>query len=136
MIAAGIGCRRGTPVEEIEFALKAAQAAFGIADRDITVLATVTSKASEPSLGETAKRLGIPLQAYPPDLLETVSSKVASPSMRVLDLVGVASVAEASALVAVGRNGRLLGPRVATATVTCALAEGDGPVEQPEDPSS
>ncbi len=36
------------------------------------------------------------------------------------------SIAEASALVVAGRNGRLLGTRVATAQATCAIAIGEG----------
>jgi cobalt-precorrin 5A hydrolase len=135
MIAAGIGCRSGTPVEEIELALNQAQETFGIADAEIAVLATVTSKAAEPSLNAMAERRGLPLRSYSKEHLEAVSGKVASPSMRVLHLVGVASVAEASALVAAGRNARLLGARIATGAVTCALAEGDGPLERQEDKS-
>lgn len=135
MIAAGIGCRRGAPVEEIELALNRAQETFGIADTDIAVLATVTSKAAEPSLNAMAQRRNLPLKSYSKECLEAVAGKVVSPSMRVLGLVGVASVAEASALVAAGRNARLLGARIATATVTCALAEGDGPFEKQEDQS-
>jgi cobalt-precorrin 5A hydrolase len=133
MIAAGIGCRRGAPVEEVAAALSQAQAAFGVADADIAVLATVASKADEPSIQALARQLGLRLQVFSKERLGAVADKIASSSQRVLQLVGVESVAEAAALVAAGRNARLLGPRIATGAATCALAEGDGPLEPGEE---
>ncbi len=133
MIAAGIGCRRGTPVDEIEQALTLAQDTFGVPGADIAVLATVSFKAEEPSLRILALRRGLPLRSYSKEHLESVMGEVMSPSERVRRLAGLASVAEASALIAAGRNARLLGARIATATVTCALAEGDGPLQEQEE---
>lgn len=133
MIAAGIGCRRGTPVEDLEAALRMAQEAFGVGDRDIAVLATVASKEDEPSIQTMAQQRGLHLLAFSKERLGAAADKIASPSPSVLRLVGIESVAEAAALVAAGRNARLLGPRVATATATCALAVGDGPLEPGEE---
>jgi cobalt-precorrin 5A hydrolase len=48
-------------------------------------------------------------------------------SLKVEALKGVPSIAEASALVAAGRNARLLGARIAAGNATCAIAIGDGP---------
>ena len=59
--------------------------------------------------------------------LERMSSQVLTPSARVLETKGVPSIAEASALVAAGRNACLLGARIATDIATCAIAVGDGP---------
>ena len=39
---------------------------------------------------------------------------------------GLTSIAETAALVAAGRHARLILPRMANASATCALAEGDG----------
>jgi len=133
MIAAGIGCRRGASVEDLEAALREAQATFGIMDADIAVLATVASKADEPSIQAVARLRGLRLQALSKECLGAVADKVASSSERVRQLVGVDSVAEAAALVAAGCNARLLGPRIATAAATCALAEGDGPLAPEEE---
>jgi cobalt-precorrin 5A hydrolase len=133
MIAAGIGCRRGTSVEELEAALNQAQMTFGVRDADIAVLATLASKVDEPSIQAVARLRGLRLQALSKERLGAVADKVASSSERVRQLVGVDSVAEAAALAAAGRNARLLGPRIATATTTCALAEGDGPLEPGEE---
>jgi cobalt-precorrin 5A hydrolase len=46
--------------------------------------------------------------------------------LRVQEIKGVPSIAEASALVAAGPNARLLGARVAANKVTCAIAVGEG----------
>jgi cobalt-precorrin 5A hydrolase len=55
-----------------------------------------------------------------------MADKVLTRSSRVQALKGVPSIAEASALVGAGRNARLLGARVATNKVTCAIATGEG----------
>jgi cobalt-precorrin 5A hydrolase len=54
--------------------------------------------------------------------LDGVADRVVTHSSRVQALKGVPSIAEASALVAAGRNARLLGGRVAANRVTCAIA--------------
>jgi len=46
--------------------------------------------------------------------------------LRVQEIKGVPSIAEASALVAAGSNARLLGARVAANRITCAIAIGEG----------
>ncbi|MBN9540643.1 MAG: cobalamin biosynthesis protein, partial [Alphaproteobacteria bacterium] len=47
-------------------------------------------------------------------------------SKLVLKAKGLPSIAEASALVVAGRDGRLLGARVASERATCAIAIGEG----------
>ena len=58
--------------------------------------------------------------------LDRVTGQVLTRSKLVLEAKGLPSIAEASALVVAGRNGRLLGTRVATERATCAIATGDG----------
>jgi cobalt-precorrin 5A hydrolase len=58
--------------------------------------------------------------------LDRVAGQVLSPSKLVLEVKGLPSIAEASALVVAGRNGRLLGTRVVTERATCAIATGEG----------
>jgi cobalt-precorrin 5A hydrolase len=58
--------------------------------------------------------------------LDRVAGQVLTPSKLVLEVKGLPSIAEASALVVAGRNGRLLGTRVATERATCAIATGEG----------
>ena len=55
-----------------------------------------------------------------------MAGQVLTPSKLVLEAKGLPSIAEASALVVAGRNGHLLGTRVATERATCAIATGEG----------
>ena len=75
---------------------------------------------------EAARRLSVKLVACTVADLDRVAGQVLTPSKLVLETKGVPSIAEASALVAAGRNARLLGTRVATAGATCAIAIGEG----------
>lgn len=125
MLAVGIGCRRGTPVEDIEAAIRMALKELSC-EEQIAVIATEGSKAEEPGVREAARRLGVALEAYSPMELQSVIDAVLTVSPAALAHKGTSSVAEAAALLAAGANARLLGPRIAIPTATCALASGDG----------
>jgi cobalt-precorrin 5A hydrolase len=126
MIVAGIGCRRGTLSEDIVSLIHAALASFSFQREELDAIATEVSKANERGIEDAARCLSVRLIACPIENLEQVADKVMTYSSRVQALKGVPSIAEASALVAAGRNARLLGPRVATDKVTCAIAIGEG----------
>jgi len=126
MIVAGVGCRRETSADEIEQVVRMALGVFQLPVERLDAIATETHKASEPAFPEAARRLSVKLMTCTVDDLDGVSGQVLSPSKLVLETKGVPSIAEASALVVAGNNGRLLGARVATARATCAIAVGDG----------
>ncbi len=126
MIVAGVGCRRETSADEIERVVRLALGAFQLPAERLDAIATEAAKASEPAFPEAARRLSVKLMACTIDDLDSVANQVLSPSKLVLETKGVSSIAEASALVVAGHNGRLLGTRVATARATCAIAIGDG----------
>ena len=73
-----------------------------------------------------AKSLSIPILSCPVADLGRVADQVLTRSLRVQAIKGVPSIAEASALVAAGPNARLLGARVASNRVTCAIVVGEG----------
>jgi cobalt-precorrin 5A hydrolase len=125
MLACGIGCRRGAPADDIEAAIRAAQSALGRTEA-IAVIATEESKAQEQGLQEAARRLGVALVSFKPEELRAMSDRVMTFSQAALDHKGTPSVAEAAALLAAGADARLLGPRRADLTTTCALAVGEG----------
>lgn len=127
MIVAGVGCRRGAPWRDIEALVLAALAAHGLARADLDALATETSKGGEPGIVETARRLSVALVSCAAPELNRVASAVLTPSARAQAVKGVPAVAEAAALVAAGRDARLLGPRIASGAATCAIAMGAGP---------
>jgi cobalt-precorrin 5A hydrolase len=126
MIVAGVGCRRGTSADEIERVVQLALGRFELPADHLEVLATEVGKASEPGFQEVARRLGIRLVACDSADLGRIADRVLTSSGPALQAKGLPSIAEASALVVAGRNGRLLGARVATERATCAIAEGDG----------
>ena len=126
MIVAGIGCGRDTSSEDIVSLIFLALSNFGIAQEDLTAIATETSKADQRGIANAARSLSIPILRCPVADLGRVAYQVLTRSSRVQELKGVPSIAEASALVAAGPNARLLGARVAANKVTCAIAIGEG----------
>lgn len=124
VIVAGVGFRLGTTAEEIEAVVRQAMVLHG-AER-IDLLATEAGKAIEPGLQEAARRLSVEMVACAAADLRGVTDRLLTRSARVQETIGLPSIAEAAALVAAGRNSRLLGPRLASACVTCAIAVGDG----------
>jgi len=126
MIVAGVGFRRGASADEIEKVVRLALGVFQLAPERLDSLATESAKATEPAFAEAAQRLSARMTACTVEDLDRVAGEVLTPSKLVLESKGVPSIAEASALVVAGRNGRLLGTRVATALATCAIAIGDG----------
>ncbi len=124
LIVAGIGCRRHCRPEEIVALVREAEALAGMA---ATKLAAPEFKRSEPGLLAAAARLGTPLAWVDGDSMAAAQSRCLTRSAVAASRVGHASVAEAAALAAVGPRGRLLLPRIAAATATCALASGNPP---------
>jgi cobalt-precorrin 5A hydrolase len=126
MIVAGIGCKRGTMSEDIVSLILAALASFGIPSEKLDAIATETSKADERGIADAARSLSVRLVRCSLSDLDRIADKVMTRSSRVQALKGVPSIAEASALVAAGRNARLLGARIAAEKVTCAIAISEG----------
>ncbi|MFE5643150.1 cobalamin biosynthesis protein [Rhodococcus sp. NPDC056516] len=85
----------------------------------IVVLATATAKAESPALLAAADELNVPIVSFAPDVLARV--QVPSPSSRVEDAIGTASVAEAAAILASG-GGLLALAKTARDGVTVAAA--------------
>lgn len=127
MIVAGVGSRRVASAEDLEQVVRQALDLFKLPAGRLDVLATEQAKAAEPAFRQAAERLSVRLVGCALNDLDRVSSQVLTPSARVLEAKGVPSIAEASALVAAGRNACLLGARIATDVATCAIAVGDGP---------
>ncbi len=127
MIVAGIGCRRDTPAHDICAVIAAALETHGLLRRDVVCLATETAKAAEPGMASAAQQLGLPLVRCDVSALKSVSGHTLTQSERVEASKGVPSIAEAAALVVAGRGAKLLGPRIAHARATCALARAVRP---------
>jgi cobalt-precorrin 5A hydrolase len=126
MIVAGVGCRRDTSADEIERVVRMALGMFDLPVERLEAIATESEKALEPAFPEVVQRLSVKLVACTALDLDKVAGRVLTPSKLVLKAKGLPSIAEASALVVAGRDGRLLGTRVATERATCAIAVGEG----------
>ncbi|ARE34011.1 MULTISPECIES: cobalamin biosynthesis protein [Rhodococcus] len=110
-----MGFTTSVTAKNIVAAVKAVPAAQG----KIVVLATVAAKAESSALLTAAHELNVPIVSFAPDVLARV--QVPSPSPRVENAVGTASVAEAAAILASG-GGRLVLAKTARDGVTVAAA--------------
>lgn len=122
MIVAGIGCRKGASVSQVNAAIDAALGETGQNAKALALLATSDGKGNEPGLSEAANARGLELVLVKPTALEAAGARTLSFSPRVQEMFGVPSVAEAAALAAAGPQSVLLAPRVIAGPVTCALA--------------
>jgi cobalt-precorrin 5A hydrolase len=120
MIVAGIGCRANCPAEAI---VAVVQRACQEAGRAANALAAPAFKAAEAGLHEAARVLALPLILVEAAALLAVQERYVTHSAAALRAVGIASVAEGSALASAGSGSRLILPRIADACATCALAE-------------
>lgn len=113
MTTVGVGARRGVSAEEVLAAVDA------VLPPDATEvrLATLDIRVAEPGIAEAADRRGWPVTGYAAAELDRVP--VPTPSERVRQHAGTASVAEAAALLS---GGRLLVARTVHGRVTVAVA--------------
>ena len=124
MIVAGIGCRKGVATEAVLAAIEHALSHHRLAVANLDALATAPLKRDEPGLQAAAFHLGLNLVVVTQKALSGVEAGTLTRSRISLDHAGSRSVSEAAALAAAGQGSRLLGPRLATGPVTCAIAVG------------
>jgi cobalamin biosynthesis protein CbiG len=124
----GIGCQRGTSSNLIEQAILHVFQANGLDENAIAGLATIDRKANEPGLIELVQAKNWAFQGFSSEALSQVT--VPSPCDRVNSVVGVASVAEAAAILACQSVSSLIVPKqiykqpnqVGSVTVAIAFA--------------
>lgn len=117
----GIGCNRGTPVDEIEMFATTHLKRLFLSPKSVACIASVAAKSDEAGLTEFARRLGVPLRCFGSDELNQIPFP-SPPSEHAMTAVGVAGVAEPAAILASG-GGQLLLKKVKSANVTLAVAE-------------
>jgi cobalt-precorrin 5A hydrolase len=117
----GVGCRSGVTAEAI---IAAAQGTLALAPIPVRLVGLHTSarKLAEAGLKEAAARLALELHFHEDGALRAVESRIVSASKKVARLIGVGSVAEASALCGAGDGAELLVPKHSTGDVSCAIA--------------
>jgi cobalt-precorrin 5A hydrolase len=128
MIAAGFGCRAGCSVEQLLAALEHSLRAAGRRSSEVAVLCSADFKSQEEGLGHAAQHLQKPLRLFALDALRAHSARALTQSARLLESLGLPSLAETAALAGAASLSpsrvqvRLLGPRHTLGGVTCALA--------------
>ncbi len=124
-LVAGMGCRRGVPVEELESLLAETLQENGLALECLAGIATAEIKRGERGLEQLAERHGVELNFHGADeindVFETNPGAITSKSERAHGLVGVWGVAEPAALLTAGAD-ELLVTRKNTARATIAIA--------------
>jgi cobalt-precorrin 5A hydrolase len=122
MMVAGIGSRKGVSASEVLAAIETALEAHGLAMTALSALATVSLKQGEEAILSAGRELALPVIIVEDDALEAASPSTISRSDLSQAHAGTPSVSEASALAAVGKGAKLLGPRTVLGSVTCAIA--------------
>ena len=97
----------------------------GLARTALGGLATAASKTTEPGMRDAAHAFSLELRGLTPEALRAVAGGCVTHSPRVMEMLGVPSLAEAAALAGAGPGAILIQARVAIAgEATCALARG------------
>ncbi|MGB9793111.1 MAG: cobalt-precorrin 5A hydrolase [Thermacetogeniaceae bacterium] len=123
-LVAGIGCKRGVSAAEVLDAVRFALRQAGRRREGLRGLASHLIKEDEVGLREAALALGVELEFFGTELLQSVAEKL--PQIRRSDFVksrlGVEGVCEPAA-VAAARDGSLILSKTCVGRVTVALAE-------------
>jgi cobalt-precorrin 5A hydrolase len=115
----GVGCRRGVAGSDISDHIRDVFRAAGLSFLSIGGLGSIEAKADEAGLLEAAEGLGVVPVFFAAGQLDGVDAP--NPSGTVMRRMGVASVAEASAILLAG-GGELLVEKTKTRNVTLAVA--------------
>jgi cobalt-precorrin 5A hydrolase len=120
VLSVGIGCNRGTGVEDIYDFLALVFSEGNLSMHSINRIASIDLKKNEPGLLSLAEKMGLPLDFYTREALNSVTA-IETPSPMVEKHVGVKSVSEASAILSAG-HGRLIITKKKNKDVTIAVA--------------
>lgn len=122
VLTLGLGCRRGTPKEAIEEAVRAVFREHDLRTEAIAQAASIDLKANEQGLLDYCKELGVPVEFFTAEELKAVPGDF-SPSAFVQSVTGVDNVCERAAALA---GGTLIVHKTAHNGVTVAVAEKRG----------
>ena len=103
VVCVGIGCRRGTPAEEIEDAVLEALRENGISPKALCALASIDLKAEEEGIKELARKYKVPFLTYSAEELRKVPGEFTGSDF-VKSVTGVDNVCERAAVRAASRS--------------------------------
>lgn len=119
-LSLGIGCRRDTPQEKIETAVKKVLDDYDILEEAIEKVASIDLKKDEPGLLSFCKERDLPLITYSEQELKTAKGEFPR-SEFVEKITGVSNVCQRAAVLASGQ-GRTIVEKTAIDGVTVAIA--------------
>lgn len=119
----GVGCRKGTPQDEIIEAISRALKEGECSIDGVRCVATIDLKGNEPGLKEACLALGVPLRTVPFDLIERFNGPYQRSAL-VKEKIGVEGVSEPCALLA-GRRTKLIVPKAKRGRICVAIAMED-----------
>jgi cobalt-precorrin 5A hydrolase len=126
-LAAGFGCRRGCPVEQLEALLEQTLRRHGLHAEMLVAFASLDRKADEPGLLALAARWRLPLLTFSAAQLQGQQGALSQRSAVAFEHTGCHGVAESSALAQAhclgGSPARLRVTRQVLGGATLALAE-------------
>lgn len=117
----GMGCRRGTPVDELEKAMMEGLRLTGRKLSEVRLIASVEDKRDEKGLSQLSERLYIPLKFIPRTLIMTVEDNFPKSEL-VKKTLGIYSVAEPCAILG-GFRCQMILPKRKMKGITIAIAE-------------
>jgi len=129
VLALGVGCERGTAVEEVLDLVVSTLAHHGLARDAIACVASIELKAGEPAVLALADAIDVPLRLFSAAELEAQAARLANPSEVVFAATGCHGVAEGAALAAVGPSGALVVAKTRSGRATCAIARAPAPID-------
>jgi cobalt-precorrin 5A hydrolase/precorrin-3B C17-methyltransferase len=118
----GLGCERGTPVDEVRALAKQAMEIGGIGPDALAAIASIGSRSGEPAILTLSQEFQITPVFFAAARLEQETPRLKNPSAAVFALVGCHGVAESAALAAAGGAAELLVPKIKSAHATAAIA--------------
>ncbi|MFI7858214.1 cobalamin biosynthesis protein [Pseudomonas promysalinigenes] len=95
---AGIGCRRGCPVQALDQLVHEVLALHGLQPKALRGIASIASKADEPGLQQLATRYHLPLVLFEADQLHAFQAQLSHHSAVAFAQTGCWGVAESAAL--------------------------------------
>jgi cobalt-precorrin 5A hydrolase / precorrin-3B C17-methyltransferase len=122
-LAIGIGCERGTSIEEVRTLIDTTLAQHNLAYQSITTFASIDVKQDEPALSALNT-----VVFFTADELKSEEHRISAPSAYVEETVGTPSVAEAAALAAAGPAAKLMVAKSKSKRATIAIAQSLTPI--------
>ncbi len=122
-LVVGVGCERGTSLEEVAQLVRATLADNNLAVESVAHVATIDLKEDEPAITALGE-----VRYFTTKELNAESQRIMRPSEFVRSEVGTPSVAEAAALAATGPEGKLIVAKTKSKRATCAIAQSPVPL--------